>query len=63
MRKQKTFRAVTEGKYVHMKEWSLSSARPIGSRDVTEPMKRNAAFEILRADRRCATAKPNLKSA
>jgi hypothetical protein len=62
MRKQKTLRAVTEGKYVHMKEWSLLSARSIGSRDVTEPMKRTAAVDFLRAERRCAAANPNLKS-
>jgi hypothetical protein len=44
-----------------MKEWSLLSAQQIGSRDVTEPMKSNAALDILRAERRCAAANPNLK--
>jgi len=62
MRTQKTIRAVTEGQHVHMKEWSLLSAHQIGSRDVTEPMKRNAVLDILRAERPCAAANPNLKS-
>ena len=63
MRKQKKIRAETERQYVHMKQWSLLSAQPIGSRVVTGPMKRNAAVDILRAERRCAVANPNLKSA
>ena len=46
-----------------MKEWSLLSVQPIGSRDVTGPVKRKAAVDILTAGRRCAAAKPNLKSA
>jgi hypothetical protein len=44
-----------------MKEWSLLSAQPISSRDVTEPVKRNAAVDILRAQRRCAAANTTLK--
>jgi len=63
MRKQKSFRGVTEGQYVHMKQWNLLSTQPIGSRGVTQPMKMDAAVDILLAERRCAAANPNLKSA
>ena len=63
MRNQKTSLTETEGQYVHMKGWSLLPAQPIGSRDVTEQVKRNAAVGVLRADRLCAAANPNLKSA
>jgi len=63
MRKRKTIRKETEGQYVHLKECSLLATQPIGSRDVTGPVQRSAAVDILGAEIRCAAANPNVKSA